>query len=466
MNETRYAVLIGINDYLKSPLRYCANDVIELKKRLINNCLYAVENIYEIVSTKDASVSNVYEKFVQIVDMIKQKFVAKSDNILFYFSGHGKFEVDQTYLEFHEELVSTQMIYEQMSAMVPANQVYILDACHSGFGIEFKSGDSASMDAYYQQRYIAISDGLYFLCSCKQDEKSQAFHEYKNGVFTKYIVEAIDNSSIYDSENNFLSLPVIHEYALKKILLTGKYKQTPFMQMQASGYYPFAVKKPEESIFCDSVVESFSTDTEIEDFFRREDLNLSKDLRRDLFHFCSELILNLFGHGYSPNVQISIAGNTVSICDFSEKSFNPFVAEPTTDGLGIKIIKDFMDRYKSVCNFSYEEGSPNTTTLSFSKEVAEFKYDAPCFIAIENESLKRPENLNTIKFDKNCKQLVIDATNALVWGSMGGLFMDYLISRTEDNKTFIILKLDKNDFTKQYLIPMTKINYYSRIMIV
>jgi hypothetical protein len=86
---------------------------------------------------------------------------------------------------------------------------------------------------------------------------------------------------------------------------------------------------------------------------------------------------------------------------------------------------------------------------------------------IENESpLSRPTSLNSIKIDKNCKQLVIDATNAFIWGSMSNLFMDYLIQRTEDTKPLIILKLNKNDFTKEHLIPMTKVDPYTRIMIV
>lgn len=238
------------------------------------------------------------------------------------------------------------------------------------------------------------------------------------------------------------------------------------MQMQASGYYPFAVRKREEYQICESLIETFSKEAEIEDFFRLEDLNLSKDLRRDLFHFCSELILNLFGHGYSPNAQISVARNTISIYDYSEKSFNPFTAEATTDGKGIKIMRDFMKRYKGVCEFKYEEGNPNVTTLAFSDEIGEFKYNAPCFLLIEKESLYYPSNLNNIKIDKTCKELLIDATNAYVWGSMAGLFLDYLMRRTEDSQAFIILKLDKNDFTKDYLVSMVKEGPYPRIMIV
>ena len=49
IQETRYAVIIGIDDYQNNPLSFCVNDAESIEETLLKNCLFKKENIFNIV---------------------------------------------------------------------------------------------------------------------------------------------------------------------------------------------------------------------------------------------------------------------------------------------------------------------------------------------------------------------------------------------------------------------------------
>ncbi len=467
MSKIRYAILVGINDY-KAPdeLHYCDNDVLQLKKRLISNCNFLDDNIKVIISTENAPV-NVLEKYKDELEKLKPSINDETDCVLFYFSGHGKY-LDETYLEFHEIKVKMQDIFTDINSLGTFHKIFILDACHSGMDIEFKNrAELSGMNEYYSQRYIADSDGVFFLCSCKADERSAAIPKYKNGLFTKYLLDAIDNNKLYNSETNCLSLFNIHEYALIKILYNGDYKQTPFIQTQLSGYYPFAFFEKKPDIHQCNIKLKSESDEDVVAFFMNESLKLENNLRRDLIQFVTEIVLNLFHHNYANSVFLEMSDNQLIITDYSNSTFNTFEAASRDGGQGLKVYKLFIEKYDAVCQMEFVAGPPNKYIFSFDELESIFQAINPCNIKIREMSLVKAEHLKNYNFELECDEIVVDISMSNIALSISYRMLGYLIHATEAKKPLIILKMHDEDMLKKEVGLLIKRNErFQRIMLV
>lgn len=468
MAEVRYAILVGINDYKKQPLHFCDKDVAMIKNRLVNNCLFEKGNVHEIVSTIEKPVHDVFTELKKIIEKIRESFVLGVDTIKFYFSGHGKFE-KETILEFHESNITVQEVFDMLNALSPANNILMIDACHSGYGIDVKSSEEANaITAYYNQRYIAKAAGAYFLCSCKQDEKSKAFPKYNSSVYTKYFCEAIDNGNLYDEDSLSVSLSDIHQYTSKKISLNGEYQQTPFFQTKSHGYYPFAFKSKSEVITsCLIKLNQSDDENEIVKFLLSPQLNMSVEFRRDFGQFISEMVLNLFKHNYSRSVSISVEGNTIEIRDDSDIQFNPFGAEETAEGNGVKVYKLFLAKYAGKVRYSFVEGTPNIINFEFDKSIFDSGPENPCYIQMPTITLLSEKLLNKYKLNGDCDEIVIDISKSVLPASHCFPLFESLLKRTSDKSPLIIIKMNEKDMLRDYFKNIIKINFANdRIILV
>ncbi|HLP35960.1 caspase family protein [Lacibacter sp.] len=449
MSATRYALLIGINDYKKQELHYCNQDVYQIRQRLVNQCDFNEQNIICLVSTNQNPIEDIYMQFLESVEMIKKVFIAEVDLIQFYFSGHGKFE-EETKLEFHDTQVSVQEIFNHLSSLNPSNSIIILDACHSGFGIDIKSTEEASaMVSYYNQRYIAKSNGTYFLCSCKQDEKSRAFGKYNGSVYTKYLCEAIDNSNIYDKDTLAASLFDIHQYAAKRISLSGDYQQTPFFQSQSHGYFPFSfLRSGTLMTSCKISLDHTNDENEVVNFLLKPQLNMTDEFRRDLGQFLSEMVLNIFKHNYSKSISISITGNKIEVVDNSQIAFNPFTAEEKDDHYGVRTYNIFLEKYNGKVATKYTEGTPNIIELEFNDSIFSLSTNNPCHIELPSATMLATRELNKYDFDEVCDEILLDISKTITPLSFYRNLFDYLLERTSKKKPLLILKMHKDDMLR------------------
>jgi len=466
MADNRIAVMIGINDYSGKPLRYCVNDVETFDQILRNKCKF--NQIFQIISSVDKHKSDIYEEFAKTMEEIEVEFKTQDLDILFYFSGHGIF-TDQTLLEFHNQKIPMQEIFDRINKLNPSHQIYILDACHAGFGVEVKSSeDISAIMELYNQKYIAKSDGVYFLCSCKENETAKAFPKYQNGVFTHYLIEGLNNSKIYDRDLASLSLPVLHEYAAKKISLNGDYQQTPFIQIHSSGYYPFAfLDGPTSQKLVKEQLPPSDNENDIIDFILSDAINAPRSFKKDLAHLFAELIFNLFEHNFSTGVALHVDGHLFRLLDYSKVHVNPFEALHKEGHAGVVVRNRFFETYEGKFEASYTSGKPNIIEFNFDESLFLPKIDH-CSFYIEERRFWSPKVISALEFDPACEEILIDLSHTILPLSRGRHVFDYLIQMTAKTNPLIMIRLDKDDnMLRQDLQNILNgRNEYKRIMVI
>jgi uncharacterized caspase-like protein len=239
--ETRYAVLIGINDYDNQPLNFCVNDALSIKNALVERANFIEKNIYSITSDPDNSVKDITGKLFETVSAIKNTFQEENDSVFFYFAGHGSQENNESYLVFHDSKYPIRDIYTAFKELKAKMQFYVIDACESG-------NRTITRSVFYEKdnylnELIKNSSGILFLYACQADQYAQENEAVKHGVMTHYFIEAIRNDALYDEEG-ILTPGRIQEYVAKKVATFSHFSQTPVSESNTSGYYPFAMKTP------------------------------------------------------------------------------------------------------------------------------------------------------------------------------------------------------------------------------
>ncbi|WP_300382313.1 caspase family protein, partial [Clostridium sp.] len=234
--EIRYAIIIGINDYETSPLKFCVNDAIDLKKNLIDNCMFYDENIFMITSENGNTIKDITGRYMESIRKIKENFRAEKDSILFYFAGHGGSKDGKSLICFQESNYPIEDIFNNISLLRPRIQTYIIDSCESGNKVLTRNKDSEL------KNYIKNSNGAMFLYACQNTETAQELSDLEHGLLTYKILEAIDKQSLYD-EDGYLTFSRIVEYVQKEISSFSDFKQIPVMENNITGFYPFAMKK-------------------------------------------------------------------------------------------------------------------------------------------------------------------------------------------------------------------------------
>jgi hypothetical protein len=239
--ETRYAVLIGINDYDNQPLNFCVNDALSIKKALMERANFLEKNIYTITSDSANSIKDITGKLLEIVSSIKNIFQEENDSIFFYFAGHGCQENNESYLIFHDSKYLIRDICTTFKELKAKMQFCVIDACESG-------NKTITRSVYYEKdnylnELIKNSSGILFLYACQANQYAQENEAIEHGVMTHYFIEAIYNDALYD-EDGILTPGRIQEYVAKKVATFSHFSQTPVSESNTSGYYPFAMKSP------------------------------------------------------------------------------------------------------------------------------------------------------------------------------------------------------------------------------
>lgn len=234
----RFAIIIGINDYIDRKLDCCVNDANEVKKELINRCKFKEEDIHLITSKFNSPVDVVYS-YNQALKKIKAKIHPRTDSILFYFAGHGENILSKSNLLFHNFKYPFEKIHFDISTMNPKFQFYILDSCCSGGRVSFKEKDSTVYTNPSNKNYIENSFGEIFLYACQLNEIANEALDKKHGLLTYYFLESLKNKFLYD-EDNILTPLRIQEYVAKKISILSDFNQNPVIESRVTGYYPFA----------------------------------------------------------------------------------------------------------------------------------------------------------------------------------------------------------------------------------
>ena len=173
----RKALVVGINNYPKSPLTGCLNDALAVKELLAKN-----EN-----GTPNFSVlkkDNINTKG-ELRSLIEQCFDGDTDVALFYYSGHGYIDSVGGYLVTPDYKdcdwgVSLQDVLNIANHSKCKERIIILDSCFSGFMGNISTDN---------QNTAVIEEGVTILTASKKNETSTEVDGH--GVFTSLLLEAL-----------------------------------------------------------------------------------------------------------------------------------------------------------------------------------------------------------------------------------------------------------------------------------
>jgi uncharacterized caspase-like protein len=138
--KNSWAVVIGINDYIRAPkLKYAVRDAEEFTEVLVNYYGFKRENIVKLID-REATKENIMKAF----DKLRSK-AGKEDRVLVFFAGHGItvplpdgrekgyiLPVDGSQDELIASAISTDQLNEISQLIKAKHLFFIMDACYGG----------------------------------------------------------------------------------------------------------------------------------------------------------------------------------------------------------------------------------------------------------------------------------------------------------------------------------------------
>ncbi len=240
--QSRRAILIGIDNYDDyPPLNVCAKDAAAIRIAL---CQGGYENDHVRIMT-DQSAKTLGRDM--IVDTLKDAAgEAKTDLLLFYFSGHGDSENGESFLVMPgtkatapaESGIPLSAISQILQGSTARSKVIIIDACHAGADFSAKGKSQPSTPLKYIRHLYHEAKGWVVIASCEQDQLSYVWIEQERSVFTHFFLEALSGEA--DFQNlGFVSALNAYSYIQPRVKEWTELKkyppQTPTMSAVTAG---------------------------------------------------------------------------------------------------------------------------------------------------------------------------------------------------------------------------------------
>ncbi len=174
----RRALLVGINDYPRIPLKGCINDALRMQEVFENH-----ENGDKNFACKMLLSNEIEVTRGTLKAQIKKLFNHGKGTALFYFSGHGATTEAGTYLvtqdhQPDDEGVSLMEVVALANNSEADEVIIILDCCHAG-------GNNIDLS----ERKIILREGVSILAAA--GDKQYSYEKNGSGVFTSIIYNAM-----------------------------------------------------------------------------------------------------------------------------------------------------------------------------------------------------------------------------------------------------------------------------------
>lgn len=210
----RYALVIGISKYKnhKNNLKYAQKDATDFQNALLKFGMFKKDNTRLLVN-KDASRENIRKS---LEGWLKSK-LKKNDLLVIYFSGHGTQIPDNNGDEddgLDECLVPYDFDTEDISSVITDDTfadwinnllsekvLIIFDNCFSGGAAKQKGITLSGMKGNIGKDDFSKElprNGTALLAACKADQVSFESPEFKNGLFTHFLINSISSASDND----------------------------------------------------------------------------------------------------------------------------------------------------------------------------------------------------------------------------------------------------------------------------
>jgi uncharacterized caspase-like protein len=237
-----YAVIIGVNAYDKWPsLEYAVKDARAMEEKL-KSLGFQTTILLDQHATKD----NILKT---LGDDLPQK-VQKNDRVVIFFAGHGQTEeladgtqmgyivpVDGDTRNIYSTAISMNQVREFSRRLRAKHVLYMIDSCYAGLGLT-RSGTIPPSERDYLRK-ITTRKAHQMLTAGGKGEI--AHEEGEHGVFTKYVLEALDGAADRD-EKGFVTFSDIASYVKPKVSRYTGTKQIPqYGSIDGEGEFVFVL---------------------------------------------------------------------------------------------------------------------------------------------------------------------------------------------------------------------------------
>jgi Caspase domain len=180
----RGALIVGIDNYPKSPLSGCEADATRVKTLLCRNDDGSPNFECKLILSSGASVTR-----ARLREEIEKLFAIKAGVVLLYFAGHGTYNDLGGYLvtcdaQRYDEGVSLVDVLTWANKSGASERVIILDSCHSGA--------LGQLPAFTEDGAI-LREGVSVLSACRDTES--AVESKAGGLFTGLICDALEGGA-------------------------------------------------------------------------------------------------------------------------------------------------------------------------------------------------------------------------------------------------------------------------------
>ncbi|MEI7575786.1 MAG: caspase family protein [Armatimonadota bacterium] len=195
----RRALIIGAADYQHlSKLNYPGSDARRFREELISSYRFTPDSIQLISNEPEANAKPTSEGIRDSLEkLLKDPTLNKGDLFILFFSGHGMgtpkgdylCPVDATAANIEQTGVPVQEIVGKFVSAGLRNVLVITDACRAGDKNDF----GTELIELGKKSNIAI------LLGCEPGTKSYESPKLKSGVFTHFLIRALENKTLRSS---------------------------------------------------------------------------------------------------------------------------------------------------------------------------------------------------------------------------------------------------------------------------
>lgn len=222
--KKRFAVLVAIEDYgwFPGPLKYCLEDLQDMKDVLVRNCGFDPANIFELKDAA-ATVANLNDLISNRLDPLE----GPDDTVALFFSGHGWPDIfwSGEGLFLYDGIMFDWQLDALLSKLETRKLVVLLDSCFSGgfaggsaaTGARGSSGSRApSARGSLVQRLSG--SGRVVIAACEAGEQSDEYANLQNGLFTYYLCNALKSRAADTDRDGRVDTNEAYKYLYPRVL--------------------------------------------------------------------------------------------------------------------------------------------------------------------------------------------------------------------------------------------------------
>lgn len=262
--QNSYAIVIGINDYVKWPkLQYAVQDAKAIRESLVNRLGFSNDKVF-MLSNGEATRNNILALFH---DKLGHAQLKKDDRVFIFFAGHGAtrklssgrnlgyiIPVDSDPEQLSVDAIpmtDLQNIAENLNAK---HVFFVMDACYSGLGLTRGGGTSAFL------RENAKRIGRQMLTAGGADQLVADGGPNGHSVFTWTLLQALNGKADLNGDN-LITATELAAYIAPAVSSVSQ--QTPaFGSLPGSegGEFIFELKKEGEGEFLSANTNQLSSE--------------------------------------------------------------------------------------------------------------------------------------------------------------------------------------------------------------